>query len=363
MCERVIEMAIPKTMKALVAHAQGQYSLDEIPVPVPGFGEILLKVEACGICAGDVKATHNAARFWGGDGMPGYCEPPFTPGHEFLGEVVQMGEGAPGGFEIGDRLVTEQIVPCGECRYCKEGKYWLCAPHNVYGFKYYLNGGMAEYVLLPKNARNYKISKELPMEEAVLIEPYSCSLRGVRQGRITCDDVVVLSGAGTLGLGMIGAIKQRNPKKLIVLDMNDMRLEKAVEFGADEVLNPGKVNAIQRVLEETGGYGCDVYIEVTGHPSSVGQGLEMICKGGRFVEFSVFSGPATVDWSIIGDTKEIVIYGSQLSPYCYPSTIEGITSRKLPTKGVVSHVYPLSEWAEAFKTAEGGGAIKVVLKP
>ncbi|MGJ4852136.1 alcohol dehydrogenase catalytic domain-containing protein, partial [Bacillota bacterium Meth-B3] len=181
--------------------------MDEIPVPVPGFGEILLKVEACGICAGDVKATHNAARFWGGDGMPGFCEPPFTPGHEFLGEVVAMGDGVVSGFEIGDRLVTEQIVPCGECRYCKEGKYWLCAPHNVYGFKYYLNGGMAEYVLLPKNARNYKIPKDLPMEDAVLIEPYACSLRGVRQGRITCDDVVVLSGAGTLGLGMIGAIK------------------------------------------------------------------------------------------------------------------------------------------------------------
>jgi threonine dehydrogenase-like Zn-dependent dehydrogenase len=353
----------PRTMKALVAHAQGRYSLDEVAVPEPGYGEILLKVEACGICAGDVKATHNAARFWGGDGMPGFCEPPFIPGHEFLGEVVATGDGVEGGFGIGDRLVTEQIVPCGKCRYCKEGKYWLCAPHDVYGFKRHLNGGMAEYVLLPKNARNYKIPKSIPMRDAVLIEPYSCSLRGVRQGRITCDDVVVLSGAGTLGLGMIGAIRQRNPKKLIVLDMNDMRLEKAKEFGADEALNPGKVNAIQRVLDQTDGYGCDVYLEVTGHPSSVGQGLEMICKGGRFVEFSVFSAPATADWSIIGDTKEIVIYGSQLSPYCYPSTIEGIASGKLPTGGVVSHVYPLDRWAEAFQMAEGGQAIKVVLTP
>lgn len=169
--------------------------------------------------------------------------------------------------------------------------------------------------------------------------------------------------ATALGLGMIGAIKMRNPKKVIVLDMNDMRLKKAEEFGADEVLNPGKVDAIQRVLDQTDGYGCDVYIEVTGHPSSVGQGLEMICKGGRFVEFSVFSAPATVDWSIIGDTKEIVIYGSQLSPYCYPSTIEGIVSGKLPTQGVASHVYPLKEWVEAFQMAESGKAIKVVLRP
>lgn len=355
-------MEYPRHMRALVAHAQGQYSLDEVPVPVPGYGEILLKVEACGICAGDVKATHNAARFWGGDGMPGFCKPPFIPGHEFLGEVAAVGDGVEA-FKVGDRLVTEQIVPCGKCRYCAEGKYWLCDPHDVYGFKSHLNGGMAEYVLLPANARNYKISKDIPTEEAVLIEPYACSLRGVRQARITCDDVVVLSGAGTLGLGMIGAIRMRNPKKLIVLDMNDARLEKAKAFGADEVLNPGRDNAIQRVLDQTDGYGCDVYIEVTGHPNSVGQGLEMICKGGRFVEFSVFSAPATVDWSIIGDTKEIVIYGSQLSPYCYPPTIEGIAEGKLPTAGVVTHTFALEQWEEAFQTAEGGKAIKVIIKP
>ena len=175
--------------------------------------------------------------------------------------------------------------------------------------------------------------------------------------------MVVLAGAGTLGLGMIGPIRQRNPKKLIVLDMNDHRLEMARAFGADIALNPGKVNAVQRVLEETGGYGCDVYLEVTGHPSSVGQGLEMICKGGRFVGFSVMSGTSTVDWSIIGDAKEIVIYGSQLSPYCYSRTIEGIVGGKLPTKGVVSHAFPLDQWREAFAIADAGTGIKVILKP
>ena len=162
---------------------------------------------------------------------------------------------------------------------------------------------------------------------------------------------------------MIGAIKKRNPKKFIVLDMNDMRLDKAREFGADIVINPKKEDAVKRVMEETGGYGCDVYLEVTGHPSSVGQGLEMICKGGRFVEFSVMSGTSTVDWSIIGDAKEIVIYGSQLSPYCFSRTIEGIKDGTMPTDGVVSHIFPLEKWEEAYETAESGRGIKVVLKP
>lgn len=356
-------MNYPETMRALVAHGPGEYALETVPVPKLRFGEMLVRVEACGICAGDVKASHRSARFWGGDGMPGYCEPPFIPGHEFIGEVVAMADGVEGDFRVGDRVVSEQIVPCGQCRYCKAGKYWLCDPHDVYGFKNHLPGGMAEYAVLPRRSINYRVPRELPVEQAVLIEPYACSLHGVEQGRIQVDDVVVLAGAGTLGLGMIGPIKQRNPKKLIVLDMNDHRLEMARAFGADIALNPGKVNAVQRVLEETGGYGCDVYLEVTGHPSSVGQGLEMICKGGRFVEFSVMSGTSTVDWSIIGDAKEIVIYGSQLSPYCYSRTIEGIAGGKLPTKGVVSHAFPLDQWREAFAIADAGTGIKVILKP
>jgi len=354
---------IPKTMKALVARGQSDYHLEEVPVPVPSEDDILLKVEACGICAGDVKATHPVARFWGGDGMPGFCEPPFTPGHEFIGEIVAIGSRAPGGFQVGDRLATEQIVPCEECRYCREGKYWLCNPHNVYGFKNYLNGGMAEYVILPKNSLNYRIPRSLTTEQAALIEPYACALHGVHKADVKVDDVVVLAGAGTLGLGMVGALRLRNPKKLIVLDMVDSRLALAKQFGADLVVNPGRENAQQVVMDLTDGYGCDVYIEVTGHPSAVNQGLEMIKKGGTFVEFSVFGSPATVDWSIIGDTKELIIKGSQLSPYCYPVTIENIADGKAPTAGVVTHRFPLDQWQEAFRTAESKEAIKVIIVP
>ena len=354
-------MSVPEKMKALVAHAQGEYRLEEIPVPEIGPGDVLLKVEACGICAGDVKATHVHSRFWGGDGMPGFCKPPFIPGHEFIGTVAAVGEGAP--WQVGDRLVSEQIVPCGTCRYCRRGQYWLCDPHDVYGFKNYLNGGMAEYVRLPRGSRNYRVPAELPMEKAVLIEPYACSLRGVHQAAVTVDDVVVLAGAGTLGLGMVGVLKQRNPRKLIVLDMVDERLEKAKAFGADVVVNPGKEDAVARVLEMTDGYGCDVYLEVTGHPAAVQQGLDMICKGGTFVEFSVMNGPSTNDWSIIGDAKEITIRGSQLSPFCYERTIENIVSGAAPTEGVVSHVYPLEQWEEAFRVAESAKGFKVVIKP
>lgn len=356
-------MNLPKKMRALVARGQGKYNIEEVLIPKVGLDDILLKVEACGICAGDVKATYPTARFWGGNGMPGYCEPPFTPGHEFIGHIVAMGANVSNQYHIGDRISTEQIVPCGECRYCRQGKYWLCEPHNVYGFKNLLNGGMAEYVLLPKGSINYKIPDTLPIEKAVLIEPYSCALHGVRRADIHVDDVVVLAGAGTLGLAMVGAIKLRNPKKLIVLDMIDKRLKKAKEFGADIIINPSKEDALTIVRNLTKGFGCDVYIEATGHPDAVQQGLDMIAKGGTFIEFSVMNGPSTNDWSIIGDAKEITIKGSQLSPFCYETTIENIIDGKVRTDGIVTHVYPLEKWSEAFKMAENRDAIKVIIVP
>lgn len=356
-------MNIPEKMKAVVARGVGKYALEEMAVPRAGRGEILIKVQACGICAGDAKAAEGVSRFWGGDGMPGYCEPPFVPGHEFFGTVVEVGEGMETKYAIGDRVISEQIVPCGECRYCKDDMYWLCDPHNVYGFKHYLNGGMAEYALLPSGSRNYKVPESFTLEQALLIEPYSCSLRAVHRAGLTVDDIVVLAGAGALGLGMVGALKKRNPKSLIVLDMNDKRLELAAKFGADVVINPGKEDSIAKVMELTRGYGCDVYIEATGHPAAVNQGLEMIRKAGRFVEFSVMSGVTTTDWSIIGDTKEITIYGSQLSPYCYPPTIEGIDDGSLPIDGVVTDIFPIEQWEEAFAAVKNPASIKVAIKP
>ncbi|MHB8062418.1 MAG: MDR/zinc-dependent alcohol dehydrogenase-like family protein [Ruminiclostridium sp.] len=356
---------LPKTMKALVAYAPGDYRLETaFPVPTAGEGEMIIKVEACGICAGDVKAQHGAAMFWGGDGQPSWVKPPFIPGHEFLGTVVEMGPNVKGGFEIGDRVVSDQIVPCWECRFCKTGKYWMCQKHDIFGFQSNVNGGMAEYIKFPVGALVYKVPKDLPMEKAVLIEPFACSKHAVDRGNISNEDVVVLSGAGTLGLGMVGAIKLKNPKTLVVLDMKDDRLDHAKRFGADAVINPGKEDAVKKIMDMTDGYGCDVYIEATGHPSSVTQGLSMIRKLGTFVEFSVFSGATTVDWSIIGDRKELDLMGAHLSPYCFEPVIEWITNGKLPTEDVVTHKFPIEQWAEAFEIAgKGEGSLKVVLVP
>lgn len=356
-------MKIPETMKALVVHAKGDYRYESAyPTPQCGPDDVILKVEGCGICAGDLKCRHGAAMFWGSDAQTGCTEPPFIPGHEFVGVVAKIG-GNVKDVTYGDRITSDQIVPCGVCRFCKEGKYWMCQPHKIYGFFKDLNGGMAEYIKLPKHSLKYQVPKELPLEAALLIEPYGCSKHCIDRAQIGCEDIVVQSGAGTLGLGMITYARQKNPGKLIVLDMKEERLEKAKEFGADIVWNPSKVNVVEEIMKLTDGYGCDIYIEATGHPSSVTQGMQMIRKLGRFVEFSVFGAETTLDWSVIGDRKELDVLGAHLSPYCYPYVIEKIYDGTLKTDGIVSKMFPIEKWEEAFECADGKyGDFKVAIQ-
>ncbi len=357
---------LPKTMRAVMAYAPGDYRLETVPVPECGPDDIIVKVEACGICAGDIKANDGAVSFWGGQGQPKYIKSPMIPGHEFLGHAVAIGDNVAkkGKFKLGDRIISEQIVPCWDCRFCLRGEYWMCEKHDVYGFQNNVNGGFAEYMRYPKEGIQHLVPHDIPLEKAILIEPYACSVFAVKRAKITLEDVVVLAGAGPLGLGMVGAMRLHNPSKLVVLDVKQDRLDLALKFGADVVMNPLKDDVVARVKEMTGGYGCDVYVEATGHPDSVKQGLSMIRKLGRFVEFSVFSQDVTVDWSIISDRKMLDILGAHLGPYCYPFAIEAIGDGRLPTEGVVTHQLPLEEFQKGMELMKKGDkSIKVLLIP
>ncbi len=270
---------LPEKMRAVVCHGPQDYRFEQVPTPLPKARELVIKVEGCGICAGDCKCKNGAQMFWGENP---WVKPPVVPGHEFYGRIAALGEGAEGKYRIGERVIAEQIVPCWECRYCKSGSYWMCETHNIYGFqKDVAEGGMAEYMRFSENAIVHKIPESLSHEDAVLIEPMACAIHTVARGDIQLDDVVVLAGAGPLGLCMVQVARLKTPKKLIVIDAIDERLALAKEFGADVVINPLKEDADQIVKSLTGGYGCDVYIEATGAPIGVTQGLQMIRKLGR----------------------------------------------------------------------------------
>ncbi|HXR56476.1 MAG TPA: alcohol dehydrogenase catalytic domain-containing protein [Casimicrobiaceae bacterium] len=359
-------MTTDTRMTAIVCHAPKDYRVEKVSRPRAGRREMVIRIGACGICASDCKCWSGAKMFWGGNGTASWVKAPVVPGHEFFGYVQELGEDAAAHFDVavGDRVIAEQIVPCEKCRYCRSGKYWMCEVHNIFGFQREVaDGGMAQYMRIPPTAIVHKIPPELPLEDAAIIEPLACAIHAVTRGDIQLDDVVVIAGAGPIGLMMVQVAKLKTPRKLVVIDMVDERLALARRYGADVTIDPKNDDALAVVKGLTSGYGCDVYIEATGSPSGATQGLELIRKLGRFVEFSVFGKDTTADWSIIGDRKELDVRGAHLGPYCYPIAIDLLSRGLVTSKGIVTHDYPLERWDEAIEVANSLDSIKVLMKP
>ncbi|WP_338886068.1 erythritol/L-threitol dehyrogenase [Rhodococcus sovatensis] len=360
------ETTIPEKMAAVVCHGPEDYRLEEVPVPVPGPGEALVRVEAVGICASDLKCYHGAAKFWGDENRPAWAETDVIPGHEFVGEIVVIDDEASARWNVGvgDRVVSEQIVPCWKCRFCLRGQYHMCAPHDLYGFKRRTPGAMASYMVYPAEALVHKVSKNIPPAHAAFAEPLSCSLHAVERAGITFDDVVVVAGCGPIGLGMIAGARAKNPAHVIALDMQPEKLALAKECGADIVIDIRNEDAEKIVKDLTDGYGADVYLEGTGHPTAVPQGLNLLRKLGTYVEYGVFGSDVTVDWSIISDDKELDVLGAHLGPYCWPAAIRMIESGVLPMDKICSHQLPLADFQKGLDLVGAGTeSVKVSLIP
>lgn len=350
-------------MKALLSYAPYDNRLSEAEIPTPGPGELLVKVEGCGICAGDVKSYHGGIRIWGINEENRYIEPPVIGGHEFFGEVVETGEGMEE-YVPGDRVSAEQIVPCRECEFCRQGKYWMCTESAVYGFKQHIHGGFANYIKLHKNSIIHKIPKSFTKEQAVMIEPIACGMHAVELAGIGHDDVVVIAGLGAIGTSMVNLAKLCLPRLVIGIDVKEFRMEMGKKYGADYVLNPTVCDVAEEIKRLTGGYGCDVYIEASGSPRSVTQGLESLKNHGRYIQMGVFAEEVKADWNVIGDGKELMIKGSHLSALTFHSVIEGIESGLIKTEGLISHTFALEDWEKAFRAAEEDPeAMKIMLVP
>lgn len=354
-----------ETMLAVRTYGPRDYRVEEVPVPEVGPEELLIEVGAVGICASDMKCWLGGELFWGKDGSGGYVEAPVIAGHEYAGRVVALGEGAGAkhGVAVGDRVVAEQIVPCGECRYCLSGHYWMCQPHRIFGFKSAVDGGMARYNRFPKGALVHTVPEELSDGQAAYIEPMACAWHAVERGEIQPGDTVVVCGVGNIGLCMLQIAKLFAPSQLIALDTKPYRLDLARSFGATEAINVLEEDAVARVRDLTGGYGCDVFIEASGNPAAVGQGLQMIRKLGTFVEFSVFNEPATINWTVIGDSKELTIHGSHLGPYCYPKAIDALATGAVDVSPLLAASYPLADFNTAMQAALSGDVLKNLIVP
>lgn len=349
-------------MKAVRNHGPHDYRLEEVPKPTAGPGEVVIRVDASGICGSDGKCYTGGAMFWGG--AKPWVQAPVTPGHEFFGTVVELGEGAAErhGLALGDKAIAEQIVPCNACRYCQRGQYWMCEVHDIYGFQGGVaDGAWADYMRFGTKARVFKVPDDMPLEAGVLIEPLACAIHAVERADIQLGDTVVLAGVGTLGLLMLQVIVLKNPGLIIVTDTKPERLELAKQLGAHVAIDVRHEDPERVVKSHTDGYGADVFIEATGYPKAVEQGLALIRKLGRFVVFGVFGEPATVDWSIIGDRKELDIVGAHLGPYRYPLAIDYLHRGIVKADPIVTHRMPLSRFQEGLDLLLAGEGVKVML--
>lgn len=358
------EMA--EKMQAVVCHGPRDYRFEERPRPVAGPGGALVRVEAVGICGSDLKCFQGAGKFWGDDAHQPWAQRDVIPGHEFVAVVVDLDEQAAQRWQIqpGDRVVSEQIVPCWECDYCRRGQYWLCLPHDIYGFRRRTQGAMASHMVFPSGALVHKISAALPAAVAAFAEPLSCALHAVERAELRFTDVVVVAGCGPIGLGAVAGAAAKSPAHVLALDTSDERLGLAKRCGAATVINIGREDPGDTIAALTGGYGADVYIDTAGHPSAVPQGLRLLRKQGRFVEYSVFSADVTVDWTIISDDKELNVRGAHLGPSGWPAAIRMLESGLLPMDSICSTQLPLAQFQHGLDlVADGSQSVKVSLIP
>ena len=226
------------------------------------------------------------------------------------------------------------------------------------------DGSWAEYMKFTKGSIVWKVPAELPWEVAVAIEPLACGIHGAERANIQFGDTVVVMGSGPIGLLMLQAAKLKNPMLLIAVDRHDEKLNIAKELGADLVLNPQKVDVVKKVKELSGGLGCDVVLEVTGNPKGVEMSVDMLRRGGRMMEYGVFTEQPNFDFSIIVD-KELEIMGALLGTWAYPQAIKFLTEGLVKTDKIVTHNFPLKDWKKAIETSEKHleNSIKVTMTP
>jgi 2-desacetyl-2-hydroxyethyl bacteriochlorophyllide A dehydrogenase len=349
--------------QGVVIHGQEDFRYQDLELPEPGEEEVLVEIESCGICAADPKIYYGTAYF----AKAAYSYAPIVAGHEFMGRVLQLGPGAGEkfGLAIGDRAIPENIVPCGQCYYCRRGQYNLCEPHAIFGIVKY-NGGWARHMIYPKGAIIHKVPETVGWQDAATIEPLACAIHGVNRAKIQFGETVVVIGGGPIGLFMVQAAKLKNPRMVIAVDRHDTRLKVAKELGADVVINPTKADAVAQVKALTeDGVGCDIVLEAAGSNASVLMAVELLRRGGRLMECAVFAENVSFDWSVISDIKELEIIGAHLAFHTYPIAIDLLSRGLITSRGIVTHTFPLRDFKRAIDTAKGRreGAIKVLMKP
>ena len=343
-------------MKALVYHGPGNRAWESVPDPtIQEPTDIVVKIDSTTICGTDLHILKGDVP----EVMPGTIL-----GHEAVGTVVETGS-AVTTVAMGDRVLISCITSCGRCRFCKEATYGLCTGGGGWIFGHLIDGLQAEFARVPfADTSVYRIPDELSDEQVlfladILPTAYEC---GVLNGRVEPGDTVAIVGAGPIGLATILTAKLYTPGKIVAIDLADARLAKALDFGADVVINNGREDAVARVLELTDGLGADVAIEAVGTPETFELCAELMRPGGRLANVGVHGHPATLHLERLW-IRDVLITTGLVDTSSTRTLLQLIADGRLDPSPFATHRFELGETMEAydvFAAAAETNALKVV---
>ena len=327
------------TMKVAVMNGIGKMGYTTRPIPTPKEDEVLVKLEYVGICGSDMHYYETGA-------IGNYVvKPPFVLGHEPGGTVVEVGS-AVKHLKVGDRVALEPGKTCGHCKFCREGKYNLC-PDVVFFATPPVDGVFQEYVAHEANLC-FKLPDNVSTMEGALIEPLAVGFHAANQGGAHAGQTAVVMGAGCIGLVSMMALKAEGVSRVYVVDIMQKRLDKALELGADGVINSREKDAVQTILDLTDGLGCDLVIETAGTEITTRQAIEMAQKGANIVLVGYSkSGEMTLPMSLALD-KELTFKTVFRYRHIYPMAIDAVASGKINLKGIVTNIFDFDDIQNAM---------------
>ena len=339
-------------MKASYFLGKGSFEVRQAPELHPGPGEVVIKNMVCGVCGTDVHIFH---------GEPGSADvnPPVVLGHEYSGEVVEVGEGVTA-LKPGDHVTVDPNIYCGECVYCRNGKKQLCETMQAVGVT--RDGGFGEYSLVPA-AQAFKLGDSVPYEAGAMAEPVACCLHGIDLAGIKAGDRVCIVGGGAIGLIMLQLAKLSGASSLVLSEPNEKRRQVALSLGADAAIDPTAPDA-RSAYEAALGDGADVVIECVGNNAAVKSAFQLAKKGATIVLFSVPKVDATFDLPLFDVyKKELTIKGSFVNPDTHERAVRLINSGKLDFTSIITHRFNLDQLPEAIAMQMSSESIKVVVCP
>lgn len=342
-------------MKVAVMEGIGKMGYTERPIPTPKADEVLVKLEYVGICGSDMHYYETGA-------IGNYVvEPPFVLGHEPGGTVVEVGSNVTH-LKVGDRVALEPGKTCGHCEFCRTGRYNLC-PDVIFFATPPVDGVFQEYVA-HEAALCFKLPENVSTLEGALIEPLAVGFHAANQGNAHAGQIAVVIGAGCIGLVSMMALKAEGVSKVYVVDVMQKRLDKALELGADGVINGREQDAVEAVKALTGGAGCDLVIETAGTEFTTRQCVHMTKKGATVVLVGYTkTGEVTLPLSLALD-KELEFKTVFRYRHIYPMAIDAVASGRVNLKGIVTDIFDFDDIQNAMdkSISDKANIVKAVVK-